>query len=131
MGEGKKKRILLMDDDEFIRDVVSDQISFLGYEIELAEDGREAIELYKKRKEEGKPFDLIIMDLTIKGGMGGEEAVAEIRKLNKDLPVVVSTGYSDDDIVRNYKSYGFSGVLTKPFKMNELKKLIEELTEKD
>ncbi len=131
MGEEKKKRVLLMDDDEFIRDVVSDQISFLGYEIELAEDGREAIELYKKRKEEGKSFDLIIMDLTIKGGMGGEEAIAEIRKLDKDLPVVVSTGYSDDDIVRNYKSYGFSGVLTKPFKMDELKKLIEELTERD
>ncbi len=131
MGEGKKKRILLMDDDEFIRDVVSDQISFLGHEIELAEDGKEAIELYKKRKEEGRPFDLIIMDLTVKGGMGGKEAMDEIRKFDKDVPIAVSTGYSDDDIVRNYKSYGFSGVLTKPFKMDELSKLIEELTEKD
>ncbi len=119
-----------MDDDPFVREVVSEQLGFLGYNVEVAEEGEEAINLYKKAKSEGAPFDLIIMDLTIKGGMGGKDAVKKIREVDKDIPIIVSTGYSDDDIVAEYRDYGFSGVLTKPFKMEELKETLERLLQK-
>ncbi len=130
LKEKSKGKILLMDDDPFVREVVSEQLGFLGYNVEVAEEGEEAINLYKKAKSEGAPFDLIIMDLTIKGGMGGKDAVKKIREVDKDIPIIVSTGYSDDDIVAEYRDYGFSGVLTKPFKMEELKETLERLLQK-
>ncbi len=130
LKEKSKGKILLMDDDPFVREVVSEQLGFLGYNVEVAEEGEEAINLYKKAKSEGAPFDLIIMDLTIKGGMGGKDAVKKIREVDKDIPIIVSTGYSDDDIVAEYRDYGFSGVLTKPFKMEELKETLEKLLQK-
>ncbi len=122
-------KILLMDDDPLIRDVVSEQITYLGYEVVSVEDGESAIDLYKESKEKGEPFDLIIMDLTVNSGMGGKEATKKIREFDKEVPIIVSTGYSEGEVVDNYEEYGFSGVLSKPFKMDELKEKIEKSLE--
>lgn len=119
-------KILLMDDDSLIRDVVSEQIAYLGYEVVSVEDGEKAIDLYIRSKEKGEPFDLIIMDLTVNSGMDGKEAAKKIREFDKEVPIIVSTGYSEGEVVNNYEEYGFSGVLSKPFKMDELKESIEK-----
>ncbi len=120
-------KVLLMDDDQGVRDVASQMLEGLGYEVALACEGREALELYRQALEAGSPFDLVIMDLTIPGGMGGREAVKRLLELDPRAQVVVSSGYSNDDVMANYQKYGFKGVLAKPFKLEELKRVLEEI----
>lgn len=115
-----KARILVMDDEEIIQDVLSNMLDFLGYETEIAPDGEKAIDLYRTAMESGKPFDALIMDLTIHGGMGGKEAVKELIKLDPNVRAIVSSGYSTDPAVTNFQEYGFKGVISKPFKIEEL-----------
>lgn len=115
-----KARILVMDDEEIIQDVLSNMLDFLGYETEIAPDGEKAIDLYRTAMESGKPFDALIMDLTIHGGMGGKEAVKELIKLDPSVRAIVSSGYSTDPAVTNFQEYGFKGVISKPFKIEEL-----------
>lgn len=109
-----------MDDEEIIQDVLSNMLDFLGYETEIAPDGEKAIDLYRTAMESGKPFDALIMDLTIHGGMGGKEAVKELIKLDPSVRAIVSSGYSTDPAVTNFQEYGFKGVISKPFKIEEL-----------
>jgi CheY-like chemotaxis protein len=115
-----KARILVMDDEEIIQDVLSNMLDFLGYETEIAPDGEKAIDMYRTAMESGKPFDALIMDLTIHGGMGGKEAVKELIKLDPNVRAIVSSGYSTDPAVTNFQEYGFKGVISKPFKIEEL-----------
>ena len=117
----KKLKVLLMDDEDVVRTVAKEMIAAFGHEVEGAEDGSEAIELFSKAKEEGRPFDLIILDLTVKGGMGGEEVIAKIRAIDPNVKAVVSSGYADSSVVANYLTYGFAAVLNKPYKINALK----------
>jgi len=114
-------RILVMDDEQTICDVARQMLEFMGYDVETAADGREAIQLYKQALEDGKPFDLVIMDLTIPGGMGGKEAIRELQKINPDVLAIVSSGYSNDPVFGDYPRYGFQGCVTKPFGLKELK----------
>ncbi len=116
-GEGK---VLLMDDDEAIRKVAGNMLKHLGYEVEFAEEGAQAIELYKKARESGDPFDLVILDLTVPGGMGGKEAIKRLREVDPGVKAIVSSGYSNDPIIAEFKKYGFSGVVAKPYKIKEL-----------
>ena len=122
-GEGK---ILLMDDEEMVRDVAGRMLEHLGYEVEFAKDGAEAIELYKKAKESGQPFDGVIMDLTIPGGMGGKEAIEKLIEIDPNVKAIVSSGYSTDPIMANFKQYGFSGVVTKPYKVKDLGEILNK-----
>ncbi|MBD3169681.1 MAG: PAS domain S-box protein [candidate division Zixibacteria bacterium] len=122
-GEG---RILVMDDEEQVRKLTSNVLSRIGYDVEFAKDGEEAIEKYKNALTSGKPFDAVILDLTIPGGMGGKEAIAKLRELDPDIKAIVSSGYSNDLIMAEYKEYGFSGRILKPYKA---KSLAEELSE--
>ena len=117
-----------MDDEEVIREVAVEMLVILGCRAETANDGREAITCYREAMAAGKAFDLVIMDLTIPGGMGGEDAVREILKIDPRARVVVSSGYSEGSVVAHYRDYGFMGKISKPYSLDELQKLLEKLT---
>ena len=129
--EGKpiagKGRVLVMDDEELIRDVAGRMLHKLGYGVEYARDGAEAIEMYKKARDAGMPFDAILMDLTIPGGMGGREAIQKLLEIDPDVKAIVSSGYSDDSIMSNFKKYGFSAVIAKPYVITGLSKIMHEV----
>ncbi len=121
-------KVLVMDDEEMVRDIALEMLSYLGFQVVLASDGAEAIEVYQKNLAAGgEPFDIVIMDLTIPGGMGGSKAIKKILTLNPQAKVIVSSGYSNDPVMANYMDHGFSGVITKPFKINELSEVIHKI----
>jgi len=119
--------ILLMDDEKMVREVTAEMIKDLGFEVELACDGQEALDKYVKAYNSGQPFDAVILDLTIPGGMGGIETIEKILTVDKDAKVIVASGYAEGSIMSDYKQYGFKKRLTKPFKIADLKKAIFEL----
>ena len=122
-GQGK---ILIMDDDEDILNIAGEMLSTLGYEVEYAKNGVEAIDKYKTMLEQNNPFDLVIMDLTIPGGMGGKDAIKGLLALDRHVKAIVSSGYSDDPIMGNHTEYGFVGVALKPYKLNELSEIVQK-----
>ncbi|MBI5570859.1 MAG: PAS domain S-box protein [Desulfomonile tiedjei] len=124
MGKG---RILLMDDDDAIRQLGSDVLSLLGYEAEVAEDGAEAVGLYLKAKDSGKGFDAVIMDLTVPGGMGGYEATQMLRQIDPNVKAIVSSGYSNDPVMAHYRDHGFSAIIKKPYSYRELGSTLGDL----
>lgn len=119
--------ILVMDDDEMICEVTSEMLKDMGFSVKTAPDGKKAIELYKASMDAGMPFDVVIMDLTIPGGMGGVKAVKEIIALDPEARVVVSSGYADDPVMANHAEYGFRGILAKPYTMDNLQKILSKL----
>jgi signal transduction histidine kinase/DNA-binding response OmpR family regulator len=119
--------ILVMDDDPDIRESVGEVLKFLGYSAHFAEDGEEAVKLYSNATEEDGSFDAVIMDLTIPGGMGGIEALSRLRRINPSVKVVVSSGYSNDPIMSDYRRYGFNGVINKPYRVEDLSKVLFNL----
>lgn len=116
-GRGK---ILVMDDEESVRDVVGQMLAYIGYEADFARDGAEAIEKYAKAKESVCPFDAVIADLTIAGGMGGKEAIRKLLEFDPNTKAIVSSGYSNNPIMAHFKEYGFSGVVAKPYEIERL-----------
>ena len=120
-------RILLMDDQEQIRDMVGNMLNYLGYKVEFACDGDEAIELYKKAKEAGHPFDAVILDLTIPGGIGGKEVIQDLLEIDPDVKAIVSSGYSNDPIMSKWRKYGFRGAVAKPYEVKELSKVLHQV----
>jgi PAS domain S-box-containing protein len=119
--------VLIMDDDPGVRKAGTLMLESLGYTVTCVEDGKQALELYKKAKQVGHPFDVVIMDLTVPGGMGGEKAVKELTAFDPEAKVVVASGYSNDPVMANYKKYGFSGMLPKPIVLEDLHKLLNQL----
>lgn len=113
-------RILVMDDEEIVRTVVGRMLAQCGYEADFAKDGDEAISLYKKAKASGQPFDAVVIDLIIPGGTGGKEAVKRLLEIDPDVRAVVSSGYSNDPVMANFRDYGFKSFLPKPYKIEEL-----------
>ncbi len=122
-GSGK---ILIMDDEEMIRDMTSQTLGFIGYEVECAKDGSEAIEMYTNAREAGKPFDVIIMDLTVPGSMGGEETIKILHSIYPDAKAIVSSGYCNNPIMSDCKKYGFYGVMSKPFEIRSMNELLQK-----
>ena len=120
-------KILVMDDEEHIRSITQKMLEKFGYTVALTQDGEEAIAEYCKAAEQGTPFSLVIMDLTIPGGMGGKEASKKILELYPQAKVVISSGYSNDPVMADYQAYGLKGIIPKPFRLNELKETIETL----
>jgi len=120
-------RVLVMDDDEMIRTVSADILRTLGYSVDFASDGREAMASYQQAQSDNRPFDVVIMDLTIPGGMGGKEAIGRLLAIDPLAKVLVASGYSNDPVLSNYTEYGFVGRIVKPFRLEEVKQTIESL----
>ena len=122
-----KGKILVMDDEKAISTLLHQIINRLGYDVETCIDGKEAIETYIKAMESKKPFDAVILDLTNKLGMGGQETMEKLLEIDPDTKGIIITGYSDDPVVTNYRAYGFSDFITKPATRDKLNRVISEV----
>lgn len=116
-GTGK---ILVMDDEKPVREIAGEMLTHLGYTVEYASDGKEAIEKYKSARASVRPFDAVMIDLTIPGGMGGKEAHDRLVEIDPGVRTIVASGYSSDPVMSQHESYGFKGGLIKPFDVEEL-----------
>jgi PAS domain S-box-containing protein len=123
-GEG---RILLMDDDWDILRVTRDVLNYLGYDTVLARNGKEAVDVYMKALKESESFDVVILDLTVQGGMGGKETIQKLKEIDPEVKAVISSGYSNDPVTAHYREYGFSSAITKPYSIDELKKALQSV----
>ncbi len=122
-GTGK---ILMMDDDDAVRTVAAIGLTELGYKVDLAEDGVEAIARYKEALDSGEPYKAIIMDLTIPGGMGGKDTINLLRAIDPKIIAIVSSGYSNDPILSEYQKFGFKGFAPKPYRIQELSRILHD-----
>ena len=123
-GKGK---ILFMDDEQMIREIAGQMLRKLGYEVEFARDGEEAIKLYSKAKESRETFDAVIMDLTVPGGMGGKKAIQRLKEIDPKVKAIVSSGYFNDPVMSDFREYGFRGVFAKPYKIEDLSRVLHEV----
>jgi CheY-like chemotaxis protein/uncharacterized cupredoxin-like copper-binding protein len=123
-GRGK---ILIMDDEALLREMMEGMLVILGYEAEFAVNGSEAVEMFKTAKESKKPYDAVILDLKIPGGMGGKEVIKRLLELDPELRAIVCSGYSDDPVMSNYREYGFMGMMKKPFDLEILSKVLNDV----
>jgi CheY-like chemotaxis protein len=123
-GTGK---ILLMDDEDLVTNMASKMLQKLGYEVEIAYSGEEALERYREAKRNHLPFRAVIMDLTIPGGKGGQQTIKEILAYDPDAKVIVSSGYSNDPIMAEFKKYGFQGCVVKPYRIQDLSKALYQV----
>ncbi len=121
------RKILVMDDEPMLRELARHMLGRLGFESETAGHGAEAIELYERARESGEPFDAVILDLTIKGGMGGLETLKNLKAIEPGLLAIVSSGYSSDPAMANYSDHGFQDVIPKPFRLKSVKEVLERL----
>lgn len=119
--------ILVMDDDEMIRELTISILEHFGYRVETCEHGEEAISLYRTARLEGEPYSAVILDLTIPGGMGGKDVAQHILSIDPSAKLIVSSGYSNDPVVANYRQFGFSGMVTKPYRADELRNVLSSL----
>ena len=123
-GKGK---VLLMDDEQIILDVTHEVLKFLNYDVMSAKDGLTAIDLYKKEKAAGAPFDIVILDLSVPNGLGGKETIELLRNFDPAVKAVVSSGYTNDPVIQDFSHFGFCERLTKPYTINEMKNLLENV----
>lgn len=121
------RTLLVMDDEELIRTLVSDMLGDLGYRVETCRNGDEAIALYTASQAAGIPFSAVIMDLTVPGGMGGKEAAQHILQIDPQARLIVSSGYSNDPVMANYSQFGFCATIVKPYRMNEIARILNEV----
>jgi PAS domain S-box-containing protein len=130
-GEAKisrRKRVLVMDDEKEVRKILEEVLKDEGYEAAFAADGSEAINLYQEAKEAQRPFDAVILDLTVPGGMSGKETIKRLLEMDPEVKAIVSSGYHKDPIMLKFKEYGFKVALPKPYKISTLKRVLLEVT---
>lgn len=119
-----KGRVLVMDDEELLRAVATEMLRHLGYTVEVAIDGHEAIRKYEAARESRDPFDVVILDLTVPGGMGGKETIQRLREIDPHVKAIVSSGYSQDPVLSDFEKHGFDGVVPKPYKIAGLSEAV-------
>ena len=119
MTAGKGK-LLFMDDDDGVRDVIVEILAHLGYEVLFARDGLEAIQHYEEAATSGRPFDVVIADLTVRDGMGGKELIKQLHGIDPQVRAIISSGYSNDPVLSDFRKHGFLGVVAKPYRVEEL-----------
>jgi CheY-like chemotaxis protein len=123
----RKARILVMDDDKMVRDVAASMLTKLGHTVIQARDGAEAVRLYEESANSDASIDLHIMDLTVPGGMGGQEAAKKILAINSEARIIASSGYSNDPIIANFRKYGFCSAIVKPYSFQGLNEVVNEI----
>jgi PAS domain S-box-containing protein len=124
-------KILIMDDKSFIRKSAERALNIYGYDVSGAENGEEALSLYKKALDEKKPYDVVILDLTVPGAMGGLKTLKELRKIDPNVRAIVSSGYSDDPIMSEHEKFGFNAIIKKPYEYFELAEAVKKLIKKE
>jgi len=127
MNNNSQYKILIMDDEEYILNMTERLFTKMGHELTVSKDGDQAVKLYQEAHELNKPFDLVILDLTISGGMGGEETIKVLQQIDPEVKAIVSSGYSNNPVMANYKANGFQGVLLKPYLKYEVVKVLKEI----
>jgi CheY-like chemotaxis protein len=120
-------RILVMDDQEVVRRLTKRLLEQMCHEVELEQDGQGAIEAYESAKGQGRPFDAVILDLTVRNGVGGKETLRELLKIDPAVKAIVMSGYANDPVVLEPERHGFKGVLAKPFDRHSLGKVLDRV----
>ncbi len=121
-----KMKILVMDDEQAIRDLSLRILKHIGHEVEVAADGNEAVRMYKEALRSDKPFDIVILDLTVPGGLGGKETIKRLQKIDSKVRALVSSGYSNDPVLSYPERYGFIGVISKPYSIEKMKNTLKK-----
>ena len=121
-----KTHVLLLDDESSVLDITKLMLSEIGVSCTCVQDGAAAVELYKQAKNDERPFDLVILDLTIRGGMGGEKTLKQLLKINPKVKAIVASGYADNKVISQYNKYGFKAAIAKPYNLAQLEKVIHE-----
>jgi len=115
-----------MDDEEPIRLLAKEMLSHCGYQCELAKDGHETIALFQQAQKNGTPFSAVILDLTVPGSLGGKDTILRLREIDPQVIAFVSSGYSNDPIMANFHTYGFQGVISKPYSLIGLSTILHQ-----
>jgi DNA-binding response OmpR family regulator len=115
-----------MDDEEPIRQLAKEILSHCGYQCELAKDGYETIDLFQQAQKKGTPFSAVVLDLTVPGGLGGKDTIVRLREIDPQVIAFVSSGYSNDPIMANFRTYGFHGVISKPYSLIGLSTILHQ-----
>ena len=122
-------RLLIMDDDEAVRSAAAELLETIGFEAETAADGAEAIDLYSRALDSDRPFSAVVLDLTVPRGIGGRETIARLLEIDPQVKAIVSSGYSNDPVMANFREHGFSGVTAKPYRLAELARTLRLVLE--
>lgn len=117
-------KVLIMDDEERVRNVALRILQRLGYDVSVASEGAATVELYRQARESGSPFDAVILDLTVPGGLGGKETILRLKEVDPNVKAIVSSGYSTDPVMADYRSFGFAGLIAKPYQLEELSEVM-------
>ncbi len=124
-GAHGRGRVLVIDDEDFVLKVAREMLSSMGYTVETSLTGDRAIELYRRSMDEGERFDCVIIDLTIRGSMGGLEIMAKLKAEDPDVRAVVSSGYSNDPVMADFREHGFIGIVPKPYSYRDLEDIMK------
>ncbi len=127
----EQKRVLVLDDEEMILELVTDIFTLIGFEVIPVTDAQEAISRFKEAHEKGQPFDLVLFDMTLPGDMDGADVLREIRKIDPQIKAIVSSGYSQEELKERAGESGFDAAVPKPYSINVLRETVERLLGQD